>query len=264
MVEIPFEYYNHTTYMDLHATELPTELRTDLETQGEHWHYVALRQFTRRLNRILHTTYIQQAYHDAAVAYSNVRRYEYMDLQNRHLGSNPVSWAQGEFLLPREADSCDWRYECVGAGRKPLFWDYTCHSACHWLSQPNLLVAQRLFPDINWSIASGPYHTTVLAPEERLLFDLNYLALEVPPIKAIELLLRELDEASGRTLYYEDGSQYNYLNGIAGPANEFFALVDSGDYSTNLIWEAVAVTKEEVAVAKTLKNNEPTQELTYA
>lgn len=264
MVEIPFEYYNHTTYMDIHATELPTELRTDLETQGQHWHYIALGQFARRLNRILHTTYIQQAYHDSAVAYANVRRYEYMDLENRQLGSNPVTWAQGEFLLPREADHSDWRYECGGPGRKPLFWDYTCHSACHWLSQPNLLVAQRLFPEINWSIASGPYHTTVLAPEERLLFDFNYVALEVPPVKAIQLLLKETDECQGGTLYYEDGSQYNYLNGIAGPANQFFSMVDSGKYDSDLIWEAVSMTKEQLAEATLETTTEPTKELTYA
>src|SRR5207253_392237 len=61
--------------------------------------------------------------------------------------------------LPADYDSCDWRFR--HRGRKPAFWDYVCHSACHWLVDMNFYVAVRGFPDLPWRILSSEKHSTV-------------------------------------------------------------------------------------------------------
>src|SRR6266446_428227 len=61
--------------------------------------------------------------------------------------------------LPAHYDSCDWRFG--HRGRMPAFWEYVCHSACHWLVDMNLYVAVRGFPDVPWRILSSQKHSTV-------------------------------------------------------------------------------------------------------
>jgi hypothetical protein len=97
-------------------------------------------------------------------------------------------------VLPRYYDSCDWRWSLGSGirGRKPAFWDYACHSACHWTAQINLAVAMRAEPKRKWRLVSSDKHTTVW-DGETTLFDSNFLALEVPTTEAWELAAEQDD-----------------------------------------------------------------------
>ena len=68
-------------------------------------------------------------------------------------------------------------YRCIPA--EPPFWDYCVLGKCHWLVAGNLWVAQQAWPDRPWRIVSTAHHTTVW-DGYKLIFDLTYLALEVP------------------------------------------------------------------------------------
>lgn len=87
--------------------------------------------------------------------------------------------------LPMHFDSCDWRFG--KRGPNPHFWDYVCHSACHWLVDTCLYVAMTAYPKVLWRIVSydhdknGGSHSTVWNGdcENPVLFDANFLALGV-------------------------------------------------------------------------------------
>lgn len=86
---------------------------------------------------------------------------------------------ESRYRRPSDYDSCDWRFN--RPGRKPEFWDYCCHSACHWLVDMNLWVAMRAFPEVPWRVVTHNKHSTIWNgdTENPVLFDLNFLALEV-------------------------------------------------------------------------------------
>ena len=94
--------------------------------------------------------------------------------------------------LPRDFDSCDWRWGEGRRGPQPAFWNYVCHSACHWMVDCCLYVAMTAYPDIPWRIISSSKHSTVWNGDFKnpILFDVNFLALGVHASEAIHLACR--------------------------------------------------------------------------
>jgi hypothetical protein len=82
-------------------------------------------------------------------------------------------------MVPRDVESCDWEWNMRWRGRHPAYWAYVRHSACHWLVNFELELANRVLPDRPWRILSGEKHSTVFDSDETL-FDFNYQAMGVP------------------------------------------------------------------------------------
>jgi len=89
-----------------------------------------------------------------------------------------------EGMVPFEFESCDWWLE--HKGRKPAFWQYVKHSACHWLVNFNLELAQLVMPEEQWRIVTSDKHSTVWNGSN-LLFDFNFLALGISAEECFEL-----------------------------------------------------------------------------
>lgn len=97
--------------------------------------------------------------------------------------------------LPSHYDSCDWRFcpEVPRRGPLPAFWDYACHSACHWVVDLCLFVARSAYPKQPWRIlysnAAKSNHSTVWNGDLQhpLLFDVNFSAIGVSPKEALQL-----------------------------------------------------------------------------
>lgn len=188
---------------------------------GPGWHFVNLYHFRQKLNRKLKLPKVQQEFSKAAKAIDNVKRAELVLRHKLDTLSKPtISSSKSTLLLPVDVDTCDWRY-IKGPGRPPTFFDYCCHGACHWLAVPNLILARLMFPEITWQVASSTFHTTVISTEDKLMFDLNYLALEVPAKQALQILKK--DEV--KMYEYND---YHYKNGMAGALEPFFNALDEG------------------------------------
>jgi hypothetical protein len=79
---------------------------------------------------------------------------------------------------PHEFESCDWYLD--RKGRPPRYWLYVKHAACHWLVNFNLMLATLVEPKRAWRIITSDSHSSVWDGDETL-FDLNFLALQVPP-----------------------------------------------------------------------------------
>jgi hypothetical protein len=79
--------------------------------------------------------------------------------------------------VPLHFESCDWH--CEHRGRKPAYWDYVKHAACHWLVNFNPELAKLVMPERKWRILTSDEHSTVY-DGKHTLFDLNFLALGVP------------------------------------------------------------------------------------
>ena len=101
---------------------------------------------------------------------------------------------------PSECDSCDWR--CDHRGRMPAYWDFVCHSACHWLVDMCLHVAMKAYPQVPWRIVSSRQHSTVWNGDIKnpVLFDVNFLALDVPVKEAWDLAIKGRVLKPGRIL----------------------------------------------------------------
>jgi hypothetical protein len=85
---------------------------------------------------------------------------------------------------PFEFESCDW---WLGhRGRRPKFWNYVKHAACHWLVNFALELAQLVEPNRKWRIISSDKHSTVW-DGENTLFGFNFLALGISPKECFEL-----------------------------------------------------------------------------
>jgi hypothetical protein len=94
-------------------------------------------------------------------------------------------WGQ-EFtdeMVPADFESCDWRCGRIRRGPEPAYWQYVKHSACHWLVNFNLRLAERVEPKRLWRILTSDDHSTVW-DGDHTLFDFNYCALGVPPDEA--------------------------------------------------------------------------------
>jgi hypothetical protein len=80
-------------------------------------------------------------------------------------------------MVPHDFESCGWWLD--HRGRKPAFWQYAKHGACHWLVNHNLELARSTLPQYEWRIITSDEHSTVYNGNG-LLFDLNSCALEIP------------------------------------------------------------------------------------
>lgn len=81
-------------------------------------------------------------------------------------------------MKPLDFESCDWYMD--RKGRKPQFWNYVKHSACHWVVNFQLELAQLAEPKKKWRIITSQDHSVVWDGEETL-FDMNFCALGVSP-----------------------------------------------------------------------------------
>jgi hypothetical protein len=97
-------------------------------------------------------------------------------------------FTQGQ--VPFEFESCDWWLK--HRGRRPAFWSYVKHSACHWLVNFTLHLAMLVKPSEPWRILTSDRHSTVWNGNE-LLFDFNFQALGIDPNECFKL-------ASGKEL----------------------------------------------------------------
>lgn len=85
---------------------------------------------------------------------------------------------------PFEFESCDWR--CDHRGRRPAYWMYVKHAACHWTVNFALELAQLVEPQRPWRVLKSDKHSTVWDGAETL-FDFNFQALGVSPDECFEL-----------------------------------------------------------------------------
>lgn len=81
-------------------------------------------------------------------------------------------------MMPRDFESCDWRWGHGRKGPEPRYWNYVCHSACHWLVNFSLRLAEQVDPVRSWQIVTSQKHSTVWDGEETL-FDFNFQAMEI-------------------------------------------------------------------------------------
>lgn len=97
---------------------------------------------------------------------------------------------ESRYRFPADHDGCDWR--CCRNSRHPEWWDYVCHSACHWLVDMNLWVAMQAYPEVPWQIITQRHHSTIWNGDKNnpVLFDLNFLALEVTAKQAWKIASR--------------------------------------------------------------------------
>ena len=107
-------------------------------------------------------------------------------------------FSHGQF--PAQFESCDWQLHRVG--RTPNFWKYVKHGACHWLVNFNLMLATLVEPKRAWRILASDDHSTVWDGHETL-FDLNFLALQVPAEECFSLANdKQLQPGQFNTVYY--------------------------------------------------------------
>jgi hypothetical protein len=81
-------------------------------------------------------------------------------------------------MIPREFESCDWDMSIPG--RRPRFWMFVKHAACHWLCGFTLKLAMLVEPSKPWRIITSDEHSTVWDRGE-VLFDFNYNAMKICP-----------------------------------------------------------------------------------
>ena len=89
-------------------------------------------------------------------------------------GNWNAPFTRGQF--PRDFESCDWW--CGHRGPEPRYWSYVKHSACHWLVNFNLRLAQLVEPGRPWRIVTSDAHSTVWDGKQTL-FEFNFLALSI-------------------------------------------------------------------------------------
>src|SRR5262249_57676052 len=99
----------------------------------------------------------------------------------RDLNRYTWGWWREKFepgMKPAQFESCDWQFE--HRGKRPAFWAYTKHAACHWLVNFTLRLAQLIEPNRQWRIITSQKHSTVWDGTS-LLFDFNFQALVISP-----------------------------------------------------------------------------------
>ena len=69
---------------------------------------------------------------------------------------------------------------------------YICHGMCHWAAWPYFLLADELFPNLEWNIYQSKEHTAVIDTSVGMIFDLVFAAYEVPAESVLEMI--DLDQ----------------------------------------------------------------------
>ena len=102
--------------------------------------------------------------------------------------------------FPAEFESCDWAFG--HKGRRPAFWKYTKHSACHWLVNFTLRLAVLVEPKRRWRIITSATHSTVWDGEDTI-FDFNFQAFGIAPAECFSLAFtKELKPGRYRPVYF--------------------------------------------------------------
>lgn len=142
--------------------------------------YLDVQKHWRKLGPIFHCPRAACIWLPCMIEYWQVRAHD------NHYKYNPP---RIEPYCPSVFDSCDWRFNRSKPGRAPEFWDFVCHGACHWIVDLDLFVAINAYPSVPWQILSSNRHSTVWNGDYHnpVLFDINYLALEVAPAEALRL-----------------------------------------------------------------------------
>ena len=88
-------------------------------------------------------------------------------------------------FFPRNLESSAWDHR--KRGRKPLFWKYIKHSACHFIVNTILEFAIRVDSKIEWCIITSSKHSAVWDGDATIM-DFNYFGMGVPVETAWESL----------------------------------------------------------------------------
>lgn len=189
------------------------------------WSYAQLRPVSRRVNRILDTLHIQQTFHDACVLFDALHRWDLFRHFRTYIPKKAEPLEGNQFLIPAQLDTSDWRWEI--RGRHPRFFDYTQARSCHWLAPAWLLVAQRLYPQCNWMIASSDLHTSVIDFDNRLLFDPYYQEVGIPTKTSLQMLFGDNFDNPHDCGIYDENDPYDNSTGMSGVALEMWNLADA-------------------------------------
>jgi hypothetical protein len=68
----------------------------------------------------------------AAIWFPEMEAFSFCRAEERGYPYRPIPLTPD--LVPARYDSYDWRFCRDRPGPAPAFWDYACHSACHWLT----------------------------------------------------------------------------------------------------------------------------------
>lgn len=141
--------------------------------------YYPIQLHWRKLAPIFHSKQCERIWRPNMVEY----------LQQR-ASDNDYKYIARHFAFPSDCDSCDWRWDLKR--KHPAYFDFVCHSACHWLVDMCLFVAKAAHPEVPWRIVSSNKHSTVWNgdKENPVLFDANFLALDVAPKVAWQLAIK--------------------------------------------------------------------------
>ena len=173
------------------------ELLQPSQLQKDYLEYQIIdpRIFGQQINRLLKTDEIRREYHRSALGFEAVRRWECLERTGFNCYPRPAETLEGEsFLYPEQVDSCDWRWD-RGPGRPAFYLRFTCHGSCHQRALGDLALARRLMPDFDWIVVSTEKHTAVICPEQKLIWDPSYFALEVSAQSALHTMFgKDLDE----------------------------------------------------------------------
>lgn len=93
-----------------------------------------------------------------------------------------------KYKFPRDIETSDWEYSIPG--RHPEYFNWVKHSACHWLVNFNLKLAQLTEPKGQWRIITSQEHSTVW-DGKITLFDFNFSALRIDPNEAFHIANKE-------------------------------------------------------------------------
>ena len=123
---------------------------------------------------------------------------------------------------PTEFESCNWKYDFHPdrRGRRPSFWKYTKHAACHWPVNFTLELAQVVEPKRVWRIISSDAHSTVW-DRNTTLFDFNFQAMGIDADKCFQLA-RKKEYAPGEhmRLYFAEHYSVEVQGGLAAPQED--------------------------------------------
>ncbi len=159
--------------------------------------YFPIQKRWRRLRPIYEHDAVTATWYDDLCAYLCQKAEEY--------GFKPSYPKLTSELKPKDFDSVDWRSNRTKRGRRPAYWDYVVHSACHWVVSMHLHVAKIAYPKIPWRIVTSDKHSTVWDGDETL-WDGNFMALGISADNAWELAAKQPDSeiwAPGKMMLHE-------------------------------------------------------------
>ena len=143
--------------------------------------YVDIRKHWKKIKPHIESPAARAIWLPDLLQYRALRQLDCFDTHDMgYLGWSHMDYTQAEY--PKDFDSCDWRCDT----RQCAYMKWVCWNACHWVVNLNLWLAELVFPDTKWRIVNSDEHGTVWNGnvEDVLLFDMNYLALNVTPLEA--------------------------------------------------------------------------------